>query len=255
MSEAAVDLVAYITPSIQNAVHVRPDIVREHRRVWKRLGTAGAWLTGAEKCAVAAETRHAVDCRLCAEKKQALSPNHVEGTHDGLGMVPANWLEVIHAIRNDPGRLNKRWFDARADDGMSAGVYVEILSTLAHVLSIDTFCHGIGVAPFDLPEPIAGAPSHYTPVGLQTGIAWVPMISPNSSGPNEADLYAGNTAAFIRRAMSTAPDEVRSWFGLLTAQYLSAAEMFDFSQEFRAINHAQIELLAARVSALNQCLY
>jgi AhpD family alkylhydroperoxidase len=31
--------------------------------------------------------------------------------------------------------------------------------------------------------------------------------------------------------------------------------MRDFSQEFRAITHLQIELLAARVSALNQCTY
>jgi AhpD family alkylhydroperoxidase len=31
--------------------------------------------------------------------------------------------------------------------------------------------------------------------------------------------------------------------------------MRDFSREYRAISHAQIELLAARVSALNRCLY
>jgi len=31
--------------------------------------------------------------------------------------------------------------------------------------------------------------------------------------------------------------------------------MRDFSREYRAIGHTQIELLAAWVSVLNQCLY
>jgi len=31
--------------------------------------------------------------------------------------------------------------------------------------------------------------------------------------------------------------------------------MTDFDNEYRAINHAQIELVAGRVSAINQCVY
>jgi len=41
----------------------------------------------------------------------------------------------------------------------------------------------------------------------------------------------------------------------VTHQYLPGAVMRDFSREHRAISHPQIELLAARVSALNRCLY
>jgi hypothetical protein len=57
------------------------------------------------------------------------------------------------------------------------------------------------------------------------------------------------------KAMSLVPDEVRSFFDLVENQYLPGAVMRDFSHEYRAITHAQIELLAARVSALNRCLY
>jgi len=51
------------------------------------------------------------------------------------------------------------------------------------------------------------------------------------------------------------PDEVKSFFDLVSHQYQGPLQMRDFSREYRAITHAQIELLAARVSALNQCLY
>jgi len=51
------------------------------------------------------------------------------------------------------------------------------------------------------------------------------------------------------------PDEVRRFFDLVSHQYMPPLAMRDFSREYRAISHSQIELLAARVSALNQCLY
>jgi hypothetical protein len=59
----------------------------------------------------------------------------------------------------------------------------------------------------------------------------------------------------IRRALTLVPDEARSFFDLAAHQYLPGRQMFDFSREYRAITHPQIELLAARVSALNQCTY
>jgi len=45
------------------------------------------------------------------------------------------------------------------------------------------------------------------------------------------------------------------WWDMFETMYLPAAAMRDFSREYRAISHAQIEFLAARVAALNQCVY
>ena len=61
--------------------------------------------------------------------------------------------------------------------------------------------------------------------------------------------------ANIHKAMSLVPAEVESFFDLCEHQYLGALAMRDFAREFRAISHAQIELLAARVSAMNRCFY
>ena len=55
--------------------------------------------------------------------------------------------------------------------------------------------------------------------------------------------------------MILVPADVKIFFDLCVHHYLGPLEMRDFGREFRAITHAQIELLAARVSALNRCFY
>ena len=74
----------------------------------------------------------------------------------------------------------------------------------------------------------------------------------------DPDPYPGKTPdliANIHRAMSLVPAEVAAFFALDDVIYLPQWAMKDFSREFRAISHAQIELLAARVSLINRCTY
>lgn len=82
----------------------------------------------------------------------------------------------------------------------------------------------------------------------------MPWIAPEDATGAEANLYPGS-AAHIRRALSLVPDEARGFFDIVTYQYLPGAAMRDFANEYRAITHAQIELLAARGSTLNGCFY
>src|SRR2546425_1098329 len=97
-------------------------------------------------------------------------------------------------------------------------------------------------------------PSRYRPREAHHSDAWVPTLAWGKAGPSEADLVRG-AVSNIRRALTLVPDEARSFFDLAVHQYLSGQQMFDFSKEYRAITHAQIELVAARVSALNRCTY
>ena len=72
----------------------------------------------------------------------------------------------------------------------------------------------------------------------------------------DRDIFPpGQPTANIRRAMSVVPDEIRAFFGLGACHYLPAAVMRDFDREIRAIDHAQIELVAGRVSSINGCVY
>ena len=45
-------------------------------------------------------------------------------------------------------------------------------------------------------------------------------------------------------ALTLVPDEARSFFDVVSAQYLAGPQMTDFGNEFRAITHLQIELLS-----------
>jgi hypothetical protein len=55
--------------------------------------------------------------------------------------------------------------------------------------------------------------------------------------------------------MSLVPEEAHGFFDLVEAQYIPGPAMRDFTREYRAISHPQIELLAGRVSAINRCEY
>ena len=233
---------------------VRNDLEAAHQRAWARLAGAGTWLDGTTRIRVAQEARHARSCALCARRKEALSPYAIDGRHDDLGQLPDPWVEVIHRIVSDPGRLTHSWYRRMIEDGPSEAEYVEMVSVIAHVTAIDTFARGIDTPRQPLPSPKAGAPSRYRPAEARVNDAWVPTIAWDEAGANEADLFTG-AASNIRRALTSVPDEARSFFDLAAHQYLSGPQMRDFGKEFRAITHAQIELLAARVSALNQCTY
>src|SRR3989475_13047015 len=77
-------------------VPVRDDFAAAHTRFWKRLASPGAWWTGAERVAIAAEVRQARHCALCQARKAALTPAAVQGRHDHLGALPDAAVDVIH---------------------------------------------------------------------------------------------------------------------------------------------------------------
>lgn len=237
-------------------IPIRDDLAAAHTRAWERLGRPGTWWDGAQRIAIAAETRHAPSCALCRRRKEALSPATVEGRHDDLGALPETVVEVVHRVRTDPGRLTERWFRGIISAGLGEEQYVEAVSVVAHVVAIDTMARGLGCAPLPLPQPEPGLPSRYRPPAAKPGGAWVPWLEPEDLSEREAGIYPeGRPAANIMKAMSLVPNEVRSFFDIVSHQYQGPLAMRDFSHEYRAISHAQIELLAARVSALNQCLY
>lgn len=239
-------------------VPIRMDILDEQTRAWRHIANAGSWFTGEERLAIAAETRAARACGLCANRKAALSPNAVDGAHDHSpsgAKLPAALIEVIHRVTTDPARLSKSWHDSVMADGLDVGRYVEAVGVAVHTISLDTFAAGLGLPPRPLPAAQPGAPTGYRPSSAKMAAAWVPLISPGDEDGAEADIYRGTKGAYIQQALTLVPDEQRSWFSLCGAQYLAGPQMRDFSVEPRAITHAQIEFLAGRISALNECRY
>lgn len=165
-------------------------------------------------------------------------------------------VEVVHRICTDPARLTPNWFEGFTAEALSVERYVETVGVVAQTVAVDTFARGMGLDPLPLPEPVAGEPSRYRPEGLREGEAWVPLLSPETATEAEQDLYPRDRpTANIRRAMSLVPEEVRRFFDIVVTQYLPPQNMRDFATDMRAISHAQIELVAGRVSAINGCVY
>jgi hypothetical protein len=236
-------------------VPVRDDFAAAHTRFWKRLASPGAWWTGPERVAIAAEVRQARHCALCQARREALTPAAVEGQHDQRGTLPAAAVEVIHRVVTDPGRLSRQWFKETLTAGLSAEQYVEIIGTLVAMISIDSYCRGIGVPLHPFPAPQPGVPSYYRPPGAVQEDAWVPMIPVDRATGAEVDLYGGQAVGNVVRAMSLVPDEVRTLCDLSAAHYLPMGQVRDPSASTGALNRMQMELIAGRVSALRQCFY
>ena len=233
---------------------VRADIVAAHDRAWRRIARPGTWHSGETRVRIAAETRNARNCRLCAARKEALSPYSVAGEHDSLGALPEIQVEAIHRIATDPARLTRSWYRGLLDDGLADAGYVETVGVVCTTISVDTFARAMGTDPLPLPEPVAGEPIRLRPASASQGAAWVPWIAPGDAADDELDMFSPEHAN-IHRAMSLVPAEARGFFDLVESQYLQRHQMRDFDREFRAITHAQIELIAGRISAINQCVY
>jgi len=239
-------------------VAVRADLPAAHRTQWERLARAGTWLSGAERVAIAGQVRAAADCALCRRRHASLSPYAGADEHAAAAPLSAALVDVVHRVTTDPGRLTKAWFDRIAAAGVGDGPYVEAVGVVVGVVGIDSFCRGIGVAPFPLPAPLPGEPSRRRPAAARLERAWVPML-PNGRLPEpDADLWndmPGGQTGYVVRALSLVPDEVRAVKALSAAHYLSMREMMRLDRSPRTIDRGQIELVAGRVSALRGCFY
>jgi len=145
--------------------------------------------------------------------------------------------------------------------GLPDTQYVELISVVAVVVAIDTSRYAAALEPWDLPVPQNGSPTFRRPVGAKPGLAWVATMAPEDRTESDPDLYGDEpgprrrSGANIHRALSLVPDAMLHWWDMFEAMYQTSAQMRDFSREPRAVTHAQMEMLAARVAALNRCEY
>lgn len=234
---------------------VRDDIRAAQRDLWEHLRAPGTWWSGTERVAIAAESRRAAGCAFCRERKASLSPGAIAGDHATAGELPPAVVDVIHRVRTDAGRLTRPWFDAVVAAGLSEPRYVELVGVVTMVAGVDFFARALGIPPFPLPEALPGEPSRHRPGGARAGDAWVAMIAREDAAGPEAGLYGdGPFVPNIVRALSLVPDEVRMLRRMSDAHYLPVEQIPDPTAR-RALDRMQMELVAARVSALNECFY
>ena len=78
------------------------------------------------------------------------------------------------------------------------------------------------------------------------------MVAAGQLDPEDADLYSNDRNGYVIRAMSLVPDEVRGSIDMSRHFYI---ENLSDLRQGTSLSRPQIELIASRVSALNECYY
>jgi alkylhydroperoxidase family enzyme len=236
---------------------IRQEIRDAQQRLWEHLARPGTWWTGAQRVAIAETSRAAAQCSLCRTRKAALSASAVEGRHGGSGTLADTVVDVAHRIRTDSGRLSRQWFDGLRDRGLEDPAYVELVAVVTMTAGFDYFARALGVSPLALPQPEPGEPSRRRPPAAKPHGAWLPTIAAADAEGLEADLYPAGAPVVpnIASALSLVPAEVRMLRTISNALYMPFERVPDPTYRPGPLDRGQMELVAARVSAMNQCFY
>ena len=235
---------------------IRSGLKDAYKAYWQCLAEPGNWFSGEQRVAIAAEVRNAVACPFCATRKNALSPYSLEGEHLRGDTLSEQVVDAVHRVVTDQTRITQAYIDGNIKLGFTEEQYVELVSVVVTVFSIDEFNRALGLPVEPLPQPVPGEPDHYRPQHTSRETGFVSMVTPEGAVGNEADLWQAGRTANVLRALSLVPDGVRSWMKIGSQQYLSMEGMMNFTgPNGRAINRMQIELVAGRVSSISECFY
>lgn len=238
---------------------IRPELAIALREARVRLSQAGTWWTGEERRFISLEARHASQCRLCLARKAALSPYAIVDdydSHDVVTDLTPSTVEAIHRLATDSGRLTEKWVHEITSSGLTEEAYVEIVGIVAVVTALDTFDYALGMDSLqDFNQAQSGEPDKHRPAGAKSNLAWVHTLAPEDVQQGDPNPYPVHGQANIHRGLSLVPREVFNFFDLDVELYLHDDGLRDFDNCPRSINRAQIELIAGRASAINNCFY
>ena len=187
---------------------------------WTTLAAPGTWWTGAERVAIAAHAR--------AAREGTPTPT------DDLAPAAARAAARLAASPH----VDADWVNGLLADGLTSEAYVEVIGIVGRVSAVDSLMFGIGAQPQPFPIPAEGEPTRMMADGAAMNGALAPTVGPPGA-PS---------------ALSAVPAEVDAMFELHGVLYLSLEEMGDPAIE-KTLTRAQMELIAARTSLLNDCFY
>ncbi len=183
-------------------------------------------------CAASGATLDGRGRRRLAELSRTLrsgsSPTVVEGPLERFAAT----------LTLDAHRVDADLIAGVRSEGVHDAILVEIVSLIARLTAVDTFCFALGFDPIDLPEVGEGAPSGHVDARAAIAGGWLPTVGP-ASPPN---------------ALSLLPDEHAAMHELHGGFYLEVAAMADLDVD-RGLHRTQMELVAARASRLNECFF
>ena len=229
---------------------VTNEIAKIHETQINSMGESGTWGTGTQRLAIAKIAR------VAGYKVGVLEKTSTENLSDN-SHLPNAVTNIVKHIAITPKDLDKKFYDKAMNDGISDGEYVEIVGIVSRLTSLDVFARGIGVPLRNLPNAQKKAPTRVRPIEAIKELAWAPTI-PNGAEGGELgnNLYGNMPKPYIVRALSMVPDELKAHMELEKVQYSRMDKVLDFSYtHHKGLNRSQVELVAGRISAINECFF
>lgn len=225
-------------PSLGEIPGMRPEIeslVDELLQHWSR---PGASLTARQRTAL-------VDVVRAARVAPGLPP--WESPRDHAGLLPADLsiddalVDAAWKISMHPGTLTREWYAAVLANGVEPSTYVEVVGVVSMANALEHLCNAVGSFAPPLLTPNDG-PTGGSTVSGRISSHWVPTI--------ESDLPN------VRTALSVSPGEMAMQGNVLDAFYVPGGALaLDLDAKVWSLERTQLELVAARVSTLNECFY
>ncbi|MEM9132724.1 MAG: hypothetical protein AAF962_10550 [Actinomycetota bacterium] len=216
---------------------VTADIAAAIDEAIETLARPGSWLTAAERLAIAERARSMFALR--ATPPWLRDPPPAPPALTGLTTAEPGAVAIVDMVALDAARIDRAWAEA-AVAAIGEERYVELTGVVATVVMLDVHAQGAGVEPRPLPVPIEGDPSGVVPDGLGDIGAHVRALDPFP--------YAN-----VARALSLVPD-INALFRTVMIPCYSAPG-FDRLRWDTPLSRPQVELVASRVAAMNECFY
>ena len=212
---------------------------------------AGTWGTARQRTMIAAEARKA---RVEAGVQESVGDEALAESAE----LPEPARRLAREVALGGIGIDRKVCEQTQAEGLSEGAYVEVVGLVARLAHLDVFARGIGVPSRTLAEPVEDkAPSMQHPsVSKNEGFFTASIPSAPEGGDLALELFGSEPAPNIVRSLSLVPDEARRLNNVINTEYFSAETIFNLTHSsLKAISRPQIELVAAKISALNQCFY
>ncbi|MBT5430677.1 MAG: hypothetical protein HOK89_12210 [Rhodospirillaceae bacterium] len=228
---------------------VREDIEEIHADQFNQLQTPGTWGTSEQRLAIINEARRS------AYRSGTLEKPINSGIVSDFELSDVA-RRVVDRLAVSPKDMDQQFYNKAIEDGLNDSEYVEIVGLVSRFTCFDVFARGINIPLRPLPSARSGSPSRKRPKEAIIEKAWVPTIPNFPEGGEISKVLFGPWQPYIMRGLSLVPKEFSAHFDLEEIQYMPSAHFLEFDyQHHEGLTRPQVEIVAARVSALNECFY
>ena len=221
---------------------MRDDLAEAHRLAWEHIAAPGSWYTGAARIELAQTAMMALS------DPDPWPPWVCVSTTGRLGdrlIAPAAAHDFAYRLARHAGTITRDVYDSVSRE-IGELPFVEVCAIVSTVAAVWHLCRNLAVGVPALPPAVDGSPTGLQPACVESAeLNWVLVEAP-----------ADRTAAVVQAYTAVPGEQLNTW-RMADAQYMPNLDMVNpaWTRRTGGLSRAQMELVAARVTALRECFY